>query len=91
MKRLLLLFSAAIFTLGAQAQMHQGVGIVAKVDRAKGSVMVKHEAIASLSLPGMTMGFDVRDKKLLAGLKPEQKISFEFVVEKGRYVIIAVR
>jgi len=91
MKRLLLLFSAVIFTLGAQAQTHQGVGVVKSVDQAKGSVMIKHEAIASLNWPGMTMGFDIRDKQLLARLKPEQKISFEIVAEKGRYVIIAVK
>jgi len=91
MKRLLFLIFAALFALGARAQMHQGVGVVKKVDQAKGSVMVKHEAVASLNLPGMTMGFDVRDKKLLAGLKPEQKIRFEFVAEQGRYVITAVK
>lgn len=91
MKHLLLLFFAAIFALGAQAQTHQGVGVVKSVDQTKGTVMVKHEAIASLNWPGMTMGFDVGDKKLLSGLKPERKISFEFVADKGRYVIIAVK
>jgi len=30
----------------------------------------------------MTMDFGVRDPKLLAGVKPDQKIKFEFVEDK---------
>jgi Cu/Ag efflux protein CusF len=39
----------------------------------------------------MTMDFSVRDKKLLEGLKPEQKVRFEFVQEKSGSVITSIK
>ena len=91
MTRPIIFVTMLLIASSAVAQIHQGVGVVTKIDQAKGSVMVKHEAVKSLDWPGMTMGFAVRDKSMLTKLKPEQKINFEFVVEKGRYVITAVK
>ena len=82
----MLLFAGAAF-----AQSHQATGVVKRIDAAKGVVSLKHEAIKSLNWPGMTMNFDVCDPKLLAGIKTEQQVKFEFVEDKGRYVITSIR
>jgi Cu(I)/Ag(I) efflux system protein CusF len=86
--KLMLLFSFASI---AFAQTHQATGVVKRIDAARGVVALKHDPIQSLGWPGMTMDFGVRDKKLLQGLKPEQKVSFEFVEEKSRYVITSIK
>ena len=39
----------------------------------------------------MTMGFKVKDKALLAGLKEGQKVVFEFVQEGDDYVVTKVK
>lgn len=85
-----LLFASLAGVAFAQSA-HQGTGVVKRVDVALGVVSLKHEAIKSLNWPGMTMDFAVRDPKLLSGLKPEQKVSFELVAEKGRYVITGIK
>jgi len=82
----MLLFAGAAF-----AQSHQATGVVKRIDTAKGVVSLKHEAIKSLNWPGMTMDFNVRDPKLIAGVKPDQQVKFEFVEDKGRYVITSIR
>jgi Cu(I)/Ag(I) efflux system protein CusF len=82
----LLSFAGVVF-----AQTHQATGVVKRIDAAKGVVSVKHDPIKSLNWPGMTMDFNVRDPKLLAGVKPDQKVRFEFVEEKGRYVITGIK
>jgi Cu(I)/Ag(I) efflux system protein CusF len=93
MKRWIQAIVAAIMfvALTAYAQQYQATGIVKRIDQAKGSVTLKHDPIKSLKWPAMTMDFDVRDRKLLGGIKPEQKVSFEFVEEKGRYVIVSIK
>lgn len=75
----------------AFAQSHQATGVVKRIDAAKGVVSLKHDPIKSLNWPGMTMDFNVRDPKLLAGIKPDQQVKFEFVEEKGRYVITSMK
>jgi len=89
MKRVAVLLAGLAIAWPAFA--HEGVGVIKGMDQDKGTVTLKHEAIKSLNWPGMTMKFDVRDKKLLSGVKPEQKVSFDFVEEKGRYVINSMK
>ncbi len=91
MKFLLKLVLLLSFVGAALAQGHQATGVVKRVDAVKGVVLLKHDPIKSLGWPGMTMDFSVRDKKLLQGLKPEQKVTFEFVEEKSRYVITSIK
>jgi Cu(I)/Ag(I) efflux system protein CusF len=86
--KLMMLLSFAGFVF---AQSTQATGVVKGIDAAKGVVMLKHDAIKSLKWPAMTMEFGVRDKKLLDGLKPEQKVAFEFVQEKSGYVITSIK
>ncbi len=94
MKRVLqaVVLSGLIAAGSALAQVHEGHGVVKKVDPAKGTVTLKHEAIKSLEWPGMTMDFPVKDKAVLSKLKPEQAVTFSLEQEKpGRYVITQIK
>ena len=71
----------------AEATMTDGV--VQKVDRSRGVVTLKHGEIANMSMPPMTMGFDVADKKMLEGVKVGDKVKFR--VEKVNNAPIIVR
>ena len=82
---------AFLFAGTAYAQSHQAMGVVKRVDPAKGVVSLKHDPVKSLNWPGMTMDFNVRDPKQLAGVKLNQQVKFEFIEENGRYVITSMR
>lgn len=73
---------------------HRGTGKVTEVDAAKGRVELDHDAIATLKWPAMTMGFAVRDKAQLGGLKPGDRVEFELRGEpdkEGDFVIERLR
>lgn len=91
MKYLLRLIVLLSFSGLAWAQTHQATGVVKGVKPDKGVVTLKHDPVKSLNWPGMTMDFAVRDRKLLEGLKPEQKVSIEFVQEKSGSVITSIK
>jgi len=70
---------------------HKGEGTVNKVDAANGKINLTHGPIKSLGWSGMTMDFPVKDKAMLAGIKPGQKVVFE--LEKaadGQYPITRI-
>ena len=75
----------------AQGAAHKGVGVVKKVDPAKGVVTLAHEPIKSLNWSAMTMGFQVKDKTLLDKLQAGKKVEFEFVQQGKDYLITAVK
>ena len=86
--KLIVLFS---FVGVAIAQTHHATGVVKRIDPVKGVVSLKHEPVKSLNWPGMTMDFNVRDPKLLTGVKPNHHVRVEFVEDKGRYVITSIK
>ena len=66
-------------------------GEVRKVDREAGKLTIRHGEIRHLDMPGMTMGFTARDKALLDGVKPGDKIRFMVVSENGRLVVTDIQ
>src|SRR5512135_2598465 len=73
------------------AAIHKGEGTVNKVDAANGKINLTHGPIKSLGWSGMTMDFPVKDKAMLAGIRPGQKVAFE--LEKaadGQYPITRI-
>jgi protein SCO1/2 len=54
-------------------------GIIKAIKPAEKEIEIKHEAIPDY-MPAMTMPFDVKDTNELAGLLPEQPISFRLTV-----------
>ena len=62
---------------GTEQVIHHGVGKVVGVDKANLTVKLAHEAIKSLSWPGMTMDFKVAKVALLDGLKAGDAVAFD--------------
>jgi Cu(I)/Ag(I) efflux system protein CusF len=58
-------------------------GEVIAVDKAAGKVKLKHEAIAELEWPAMTMFFAVADKTQLDALEAGARVEFQFVKANG--------
>ena len=66
-------------------------GEVKKVDQGTGKVTIKHGEIKHLDMPGMTMVFTAKDKSLLTGVKPGDKIKFMVVSEGGKMVVTGIQ
>lgn len=75
----------------AQAKSHHAVGKVKSVDAAKGTVTLDHEPVASMNWPAMTMTFKAKDKKMLEGVKPGQKVEIDFEQQGKDHVITKVK
>ena len=96
MKRFAIAVIAALLAATAGAQMkdaksHQASGTVKSVDVGKATVTIDHGPVGSLNWPAMSMRFKARDKKVLEGLKPGQKIEFDFVQQGKDYVVTKVK
>ena len=63
----------------------------ADLDLEAGKVTLKHGEIKHLDMPGMTMVFTVRDKGLLATVKPGDKIKFMAVSEGGKLIVTDIQ
>lgn len=66
-------------------------GEVRKVDAEAGKITLKHADIKNLEMPAMTMVFTVRDKSLLAEVKPGDKVKFAAARDGGRLVVTAIQ
>ena len=78
---------------GASAT-HAGRGKVTEVDAARGRIEIDHEPIASMKWPRMQMGFTVKDKAQLSGLKSGATVEFEMrgaPDNDGDYVLEKIR
>jgi len=72
-------------------QANTGIGMVNKVDLQHNKVNLTHGPIKSLGWPGMTMDFTVKDKSLLSGIKPGQKVEFDVTKEgPGQFFIVRI-
>jgi Cu(I)/Ag(I) efflux system protein CusF len=69
----------------------KGTGVITEIDAKGGTVTLKHQAIASLGWPAMTMGFKAKPVSLLKGLKVGQKIGFDANQGSGLPEITAIR
>lgn len=65
-------------------------GVVTKVDEEAGKVGIRHEAIANLGMPAMTMIFKVADPALLEGLKNGDAIEFFAEKRDGALVVTSL-
>jgi Cu(I)/Ag(I) efflux system periplasmic protein CusF len=73
----------------AKGTVHNATGVVTKVDKDK--VTIKHQPVASMNWPAMSMAFVVKDKALMPKLKKDQKVDFEFVQQGKDYVVTGVK
>jgi len=76
----------------AAAVGHKAHGSLVAIDAKAGTLTVRHDPVASLKWPAMTMEFVPANPALVAGLAPGSTFDFEFVERKpGEWVITAVR
>lgn len=73
-----------------QTETYQAVGVVKGANAKLPSIEIDHEEIKGL-MPAMTMEFYVKDKSLLAGLKPGDRIEFTLENGVGGIKITAIR
>jgi membrane fusion protein, copper/silver efflux system len=76
------------------AETAMGRGKVTAVDPAAGRVELEHGPIAAMQWRGMTMGFLVKDKGALSGVKPGDTVEFELRRQPdsdGEYLIEKLR
>jgi Cu(I)/Ag(I) efflux system protein CusF len=73
------------------AKTGKGVGVVTEIDARAGTLTLKHEPIAALGWPAMTMGFRATPPSLLKGLKVGQKIGFDAHQGSGLPEVTAIR
>ena len=101
MKRIVIALTAALLAAGAPDLLagrheepppvtHTATGVVKKIEPGIGRITLHHEPIAALGWPSLTMPFNVKDRKILGAVKPEQKVQFDFVQEGGAPVITAI-
>jgi Cu(I)/Ag(I) efflux system periplasmic protein CusF len=65
-------------------------GEVRKVDLAQGKVTIRHEPIANLDMPAMTMVFRADKPELLKGVKAGDKIRFHAESVGGALVVTQI-
>lgn len=62
-------------------------GVVKKIDKATGEVVIQHGQIDSIGMPPMTMAFGVADKAWLDKLKPGDRIRFAAEMKGSNAVV----
>jgi Cu/Ag efflux protein CusF len=62
-------------------------GLVKKVDKAAGEVVIQHGQLDSIGMPPMTMAFGVADKGWLNKLKAGDKIKFAAEMKGGNAIV----
>lgn len=79
--------SAAPATSATTADADMTNAEVRKVDVDAKKITLKHEAIKSLDMPGMTMVFQVKDASTLEKVKAGDKVKIKVISERGAYVV----
>jgi len=69
----------------------RGTGLIQQIDKEKGTVTIKHGPLQGLNMMGMTMTFLVKDKAMLSGLQPLQKVEFDLTYDGKNYWITRIQ
>lgn len=75
----------------ADAGLPWVAGKVIKISEKRGVVTIAHEAIGNIGMPGMTMGFKVKDKGMLSELKAGDMIELQADNEEGKLTLLNYR
>lgn len=62
-------------------------GLVKKIDKAAGEIVIQHGQLDSIGMPPMTMAFGVADKTWLNTLKVGDKIRFAAEMKGGNAIV----
>jgi Cu(I)/Ag(I) efflux system protein CusF len=70
------------------AAVYTATGVIRNLDAAAQKILLEHGPVPALEWPAMTMNFAVADPALLEGLKPGDKVSFDFQNQGQTSIII---
>lgn len=106
MKRLAFLLAAVITVMSASLSAHDHIsevgaanatietvtatGTVKSIAQDYMSLHIFHDPIPALKWPAMNMPFEVRDHELTHPLKTGDRVSFEFIREDGKNIIVKI-
>lgn len=62
-------------------------GLVKKIDKAAGEIVIQHGPLDSIGMPPMTMAFGVADKAWLNKLKAGDRIRFSAEMKGGNAIV----
>ncbi|QEW18489.1 periplasmic copper-binding protein [Marinibacterium anthonyi] len=91
MKSLILALPVALSATVALADSHYVNGTVTKVDTQWNRVTIDHEALQALSMPAMTMVFELADPAMIEGLSEGQNIAFVADRVQGRLTVTEIK
>ena len=74
----------------AHVQTAEGRGVVTAIDLKTGSITIKHEPIATLKWPAMTMTFKTKSAALLNGITVGERVDFELTSDQGKPIVTAI-
>ena len=74
----------------AQADVTMTDGEVRKINKEARKITIKHAEIKNLSMPGMTMVFQVKDPALLDQVKQGEKVRFHAEQVNGAMVVTRI-
>lgn len=86
-----IMMAATIAAGAAYAQKTDWVeGEIRRINDAEGKVTIRHEPLAKLDMPGMTMVFTARDKAVLRDIKVGDKVRFIAERSDGTFYVIEI-
>jgi Cu(I)/Ag(I) efflux system periplasmic protein CusF len=74
----------------AAPQTAQGMGVIMALDAKAGTVTIKHDPIAALKWPAMTMKFKVESAEVLNGVTAGKKVHFILKNDNGKPIVTAI-
>jgi protein SCO1/2 len=72
------------------SHIYRGLGVVESIDRESATLEINHEEIKGL-MPAMSMPFRLKDKGLVEGIEPGDKVDFWIESASGDMVVIRLR
>ena len=75
----------------AVPQTAEGEGIIRAIDMGTGTITLRHDPIAALGWPGMTMKFPVHSPELLKDLAVGQRVHYELMNQGGKPMVSEIR
>ncbi len=73
-------------------QVHHATGVVTKVDPDAGRITISHGPIQTIPWPAMTMGFPVKDRKMLDAVTVGEKVDFDLApTGQDRFMVVRIR
>jgi Cu(I)/Ag(I) efflux system protein CusF len=65
-------------------------GIVRKVDKPAGEIIIRHGPLTEMDMPPMTMAFEVNNPELLDKVRAGDRVSFRVELINGRFTVTRI-